>query len=333
MRFFSPLKLFRSAILLLFGLGLLAPVAPVNPAEAQRQSRGGRRRVDLAAVKLAGGSVVDFRSFESPALGMKATYSIFLPPSFHREQSRSYPAIYFLHGLNNDRTSWTVDRYGKIHEKLEAMMLQGTIPEFLMVHPDGANSFYCDYVDGSRNYEQFVTRDLIEHLEENYRAKKGRENRAIGGTSMGGYGALKIAMKFPHIYASVVGHSPIIFLGKNPLDVPEEMKSRRYYRFFESILGPIFGDPFRQELWDANNPLLLAREGDLSDLNIFFDYGTADRYNQSIHLDQGVKELHRVLTEAHVAHSFHEYPGEPHGWALVAAHLEESLPFLCQTFQ
>jgi len=276
--------------------------------------------------------VVNFNAFESKALGMQATYSIFLPPSFHREPERKYPAIYFLHGLNNDRTSWTVDRYGRIHEQLEAMMLDRKVPEFLMVHPDGGNSFYCNYADGTRKYEEYVIRDLIDHLEKNYRAKEGRENRAIGGTSMGGYGALKIAMKFPDIYASVVGHSPIIFLGENPLDVPEEMKSRRYYRFFESILGPVFGDPLQQKLWDENNPLLLARRGNLSNLNIFFDYGTADRYNQSIHLDQGVIELHRVLTEARVDHSFHEYPGEPHGWALVAAHLKESLPFLCQTF-
>jgi enterochelin esterase family protein len=317
---------------MLFGLGLLAMIAQIGAIEGPSQSRGGRRRVDLSPVRLAGGSRVEFKSFESKALAMEAGYSIFLPPSYDREPERKYPAIYFLHGLNNDRTSWTVDRYGRIHEKLEAMMLDQDIPQFLMVHPDGGNSFYCDYADGSRKYEEFITRDMIELLEREYRAKKGRENRAIGGTSMGGYGALKIAMKFPHLYASAAGHSPIIFLGSSPLDVPEEMKSSRYYRFFESILLPIFGDPFQQGLWDENNPLLLARRGNLSDLNIYFDYGTADRYNSSIHLDRGVQELHRVLTDAGVVHSYREHPGEPHGWALVAAHLGESLAFLCQTF-
>ena len=149
---------------------------------------------------------------------------------------------------------------------------------------------------------------------------------------MGGFGALKIAMKFPDRYAATVGHSPIIFLGKNPLDVPDEMKGSRYYQFFVGILRPLFGDPIRQELWDANNPLLLARSGKLGKLKIHFDYGTGDRYIQSIHLDQGVKALDRTLTDAMVAHSFKEYPGEPQGWALVAAHLPESLTFLSQTF-
>ncbi len=162
---------------------------------------------------------------------------------------------------------------------------------------------------------------------------KDRSHRAIGGTSMGGFGALKIAMKFPDRYSATAGHSPIIFLGKNPLDVPEEMKASRFFQFFGGILRPLFGDPLDQGLWDKNNPLLLARSGKLGNLKIHFDYGTADRYNQTIRLAEGVKALDRALTEAKVPHSFKEYPGEPHGWALVAAHIEESLEFLCQGFK
>ena len=149
---------------------------------------------------------------------------------------------------------------------------------------------------------------------------------------MGGYGALKIAMKFPDRYAATAGHSPIIFLGRNPLDVPEDMKASRFYGFFVSILKPILGDPVQQALWDANNPLLLAKSGKMDGLKILFDYGTEDRYIQSIHLDQGIKALDQDLTEAKVPHTLKVYPGEPHGWALVASHLQESMAFLCQTF-
>ncbi len=319
------------AAAVIFVLGLLSVSWFLEPLHAQLE--GGRRRGDLSPIRLPGGSVVEFQSFESQSLAASAYYSIYLPPSFFRESTRTYPVVYFLHGLNNDRTSWTVSRYGNIHQKVEEMILDGDVPEFLMVHPDGGNSFYCNYADGGSNYEDFVTRELVAHIEERYRARQDRKSRAIGGTSMGGYGALKIAMKFSDRYASTVGHSPIIFLGKNPLDVPEEMKSTRYYQFFVSILKQVFGDPFQQTLWDANNPLLLAKSGSLNNLNIFFDYGTADRYNRTIHLDEGVKALHQALTEAHVPHTFREYPGEPHGWALVATHLKESLPYLCQTFE
>jgi len=301
--------------------------------QAQAQFPEERRRTDLSPLSLPGGSVVEFKSFESKTLGATERYSVFLPPSFSKDPTRTYPVVYFLHGLNNDETSWTVDRYGSLQNRVEDLILAKKIPEIIMIHPRGDNSFYCNYEDGSRRYEDLITQELVSYAEANYHAKKGRENRAIGGTSMGGYGALKIAMKHPDLYAATVGDSPIIFLGRNPLDVPEEMKVSRYYQFFVGILKPIMGDPVRQDLWDANNPLVLAKSGKLDSLKMYFDYGTDDRYIPTIHLDQGVKALDKALSDAGVPHTFKIWPGEGHGWALVDAHVELSLPFLCQTFK
>lgn len=292
-----------------------------------------RRRTDLSPLSLPGGSVIEFKSFESKSLGMPARYSVFLPPSFSKSPARTYPVIYFLHGLNNDETSWTVERYGHIQNTLEHKMASGKIPEFIMVHPRGDNSFYCNFLDGSKRYEDLVTEELVIHMESQYRAKKGRENRAIAGTSMGGYGALKIAMKFPNRYAAVVGQSPIIFPGANPLELSESAKSSRFYSFFAGMLKPLFDDPVRQDLWDANNPLVLAKNGKLGKLKIYFDYGTQDRYIPMIHHDEGIGMLDRILTDAGVSHIFKIHPGEPHGWALIASHLDETLPFICQTFK
>jgi S-formylglutathione hydrolase FrmB len=292
-----------------------------------------RRRGDLSPLTLPGGSVVEFKTFDSATVGAPEPYSIFLPPSFAKNPNRTYPVVYFLHGLNNDHTSWTVERYGHLQEKVEQMIISGKIPEIIMVHPWGSNSFYCNYADGSKRFEDLVDEELVAYMESHYRAKKGRENRAIGGTSMGGYGALKIAMKHPDRYAAAAGISPIIFLGKNPLDVPDSVRTSRYYQFFVSILKPILGDPIQQDLWDTNNPLVLAKSGKLNQLKIYFDYGTEDRYIPVIHLDEGANTLDRDLTAAGVSHTMKIYAGEPHGWALVAAHLDVSLPFLCQSFK
>ncbi len=297
------------------------------------QNNEERRRGELTTLELPGGSKVEFSAYDSQALGGSQAYSIFVPPSFTKDPSRTYPVVYFLHGLNNDHTSWTVPRYGDLPGKVEQLILTGKIPEILLVNPKGDNSFYCNTADGTKKYEDFVVREISSYVESKYRGRKSRANRAIAGTSMGGYGALKIAMKYPDLFSSVAGHSPIILLGKNPLDVPEELKSARFYQFFVNIMKPIFGDPLRQELWDANNPLLLAKSAKLDHLRIFFDYGTEDRYIQSIRLDQGVKALDQALTEAKVDHTLKIYPGEPHGWALVASHLEESLAFLCRDFK
>jgi S-formylglutathione hydrolase FrmB len=316
-------------LLAISGLAVLIAFAPW----AQGQFNDERRRSDLSPISLPGGSVVEFKSFDSTCLGMQEHYSIFLPPSFSKNPSRTFPVVYFLHGLNNDETSWTVERYGHVQNSLEQRMISGKLPEFIMVHPRGDNSFYCNYLDGSKRYEDLVADELVTYMEHNYRASKGRENRAIAGTSMGGYGALKIAMKYPDRYAAVVGQSPILFPGANPLAASEEMKSSRFYSFFVNMMTPIFGDPIRQDIWDANNPLVLAKSRKLDKLKIYFDYGTDDRYIPLVHLDEGAKDLDRILTESNVPHTFKIHPGEPHGWALIAAHLEETLPFLSQTFK
>ena len=301
--------------------------------QAYAQYPGDRRRAALDPIALPGGSSVEFESFDSQCLGMQARYSIFLPPSYARIPERTYPVVYFLHGLNNDETSWTVERYGRMQDRIEKMMTAGTLPEFLMVHPRGDNGFYCNFLDGSRRYEDFIVQELTQYIEKNYRARKERANRAIAGTSMGGYGALKIAMKFPNRYAAVVGQSPILFPDENPLQIPEEMKTSRFYSFFTGMLKPIFGDPLQQDVWDANNPLKLAKNPELNSLRIYFDYGTDDRYIGMVRLDEGSRALDRILTETRVPHEFKIHEGEPHGWALVAAHLDETLPFLCRTFE
>jgi S-formylglutathione hydrolase FrmB len=176
-----------------------------------------------------------------------------------------------------------------------------------------------------------VVKELPAYVESHYRTKTGRQNRAIIGTSMGGYGALKIAMKYPERYAATAAHSPIVFPVRNPLEVPPEVLSSRRYQFFSEIFTTIYGDPFDQAYYDANNPLVLAKNAS-KDLSIYFDYGTADRYNQVVHLDQGLRKLDRTLTEAGVKHKFVEHPGEPHGWELVVAHIEESLGFVSNGF-
>ncbi len=316
---------------LLPAIGCIA-VAGILLQPLYSQPYGGRR-ADLNPILLPGGSTVEFMSFDSKSLGMQARYSVFLPPSFSKDTSRTYPVIYFLHGLNNDETSWTVERYGGIQNAIEELILSKKVPEFIMIHPRGDNSFYCNHIDGSRRYEDLVAQELIGYMEAQYRARKGRENRSIAGTSMGGYGALKIAMKYPDRYAAVAGQSPIIFPGAGPLELSEEAKSSRFYSFFVNMLKPIFGDPLRQDLWNANNPLVLAKKEEIKDLKIYFDYGTDDRYIAMTHLDDGNKALDQALTAADIPHIFKIRQGEPHGWALIAAHLDETLPFLCQTFE
>lgn len=294
--------------------------------------RGGppRRIRDPQTIHLPGGSRVEFRNFSSTALGTQAQYSIYFPPAYDKKPDRSFPVIYLLHGMFNDHTSWAVERYGNLPSVIENLLLSGEAPQFLMVHPNGENSFYTDFADGSKKYEQYIYKDLIQEIERNFRVKIGRANRAMAGTSIGGYGALKIAMKHVEVYNSVAAGSPIILLGKDPSEMMNS--SSRMARLFSSLFTQVFGTPFDRNHWKENSVEVLAHTGDFKDLNIYFAYGTADRYKDAFPMERSIQTIHRILTERGISHVFQIYEGEPHGWELLRNHIKEVLQFLTQTF-
>ena len=301
----------------LTGLGVL--VLPQAPAQAQSNSD---------SPKL--GERIEIRCFYATSLDREAEYSILLPPSYTGQVPRDYPVIYFLHGMNNDHTSWTQSRYGDIPAKLEALWREGALPEFLLVHPRGDNGFYSNSYDGGSRCEDYICRDLIREIEGNFRVQPDRRTRALGGTSMGGYGALKIAMKHPQLFGSVAAGSPIVFLGDDPLaTIP--VGPGRGSRFRERF-SRVFGDPVRREHWRQNSVEVLSRTTDLQDLRIYFAYGTADRYNRWFPMQQGLETLSRILSEKNLPHDFRTFTGEPHGWRLIAGHLQEIFTFLTATF-
>lgn len=320
----------RSRRFLLGALCLMGLLLACIALEAQR---GGppRRLENPVDLTLPHKSRVEFRSFRSSALGMNADYSVLLPPSYDEESDRSFPIVYFLHGLNNDHTSWATPRYGDLPARIDHLMSQGTLPHFVMVHPDGQNSLYTDSPDGTGNYETYIRGDLLQEIQRRYRVRTDAGGRAIGGVSMGAYGALKIAMKHSGLYASAAGVSPIVFLGEDPFEVLRSNPSRSS-TYFLRLVEKAFGDPMDHDYWKANSLEELARSASLAGLNLYFSYGTADRYNRRFPMEHGIKSLARILDERGVSHQCMIFEGEPHGWELVAAHLEETLAFLTQTF-
>ena len=309
----------------------LPPFGTLTSPQAAQRGGPPRRIPNPETILLAGGSRVEFREFSSQALGREIRYSIFVPPSYRRQPRRKFPVIYFLHGMFNDDTSWCVDRYGNLPLAIERMVLEGKVPEFLMVHPQGENSFYTDLADGSQKFEEYIRRDLIEEVERSFRVRRRRSARAIGGTSMGGYGALKIAIKYPQLYASAAAGSPIVLLGNDPTVHWAESSSRRG-RFFSELFANVFGDPIDREHWKNNSLGELARKAVVGDLRILLIYGTADRYNGLIPMEKGIRTLKKILSERGVAVQLEILENEPHGWNLVAGHLQETVEFLTRTF-
>ncbi len=280
-------------------------------------------------IHLSSGSRVEFHVFYSKSLEKNMDYSVFLPGSYDLLKS-VFPVVYFLHGINNDHTSWCTGSYGNLPEILDQAILELNLPEFIMLHPSGERGYYTDSVDGQALYERAFQSDFIKAMENKYRIRKDRAGRAIGGTSMGGYGALKMAFKHSDFYSAVAVGSPIILAGNDPQKALLHGKTKRSEFFFE-LLHDIYGNPVDLQHWKTNRLENLVT-GNLKGLRVMLLYGTADRYNQLLPLEEGILRLDKILKSSNVDHQLHVYAGEPHGWRLISSHLPQMLQFLTSSF-
>ena len=233
-----------------------------------------------------------------------------LPPSYDANPGRRYPVLYFLHGLGGDQSFLTSSGASNV---IEDAWEQKRLGEFVIITPDGENSFYINSRDGHVLYEDFFVREFVPQMERRFRLTGSRNGRAIGGVSMGGYGALRFAFKYPQMFASVAVHMPALL---------EQLPHGSAESGLGVFLGPAFGSPLNERFWQENTPFVFARTSHLQGLKIYFDCGDHDNYGFAA----GTRQMDRLLNERHVAHEAHIYPGG-HDWQFVAQHLEASMEF------
>jgi len=114
---------------------------------------------------------------------------------FHAEaKAQTYPVLYLLHGLGGNEQSAAVS--GEWTE-LQDLRRDHKAGDFLVVAPDGWDTFYINSRDGKTLYGDFFLREFMPFIERTYRVRAGRAARGISGFSMGGYGALRIGFRSP----------------------------------------------------------------------------------------------------------------------------------------
>jgi S-formylglutathione hydrolase FrmB len=178
------------------------------------------------------------------------------------------------------------------------------------------------------DYTDFLIAEFFPQIENNYRVKKGRSNRAITGFSTGGYSSLSIAFQHPELFDSVGAHAPMIVLC-SPFSPEAEQCFVEYdpersalipHEFIINLLKRIFQN---QEAWERQNPVYLARVQPLDDLPVYVDVADKDKRGY----DTGVCTLVSILSEQNVpvkfelvrglpAYSSHTYPGFLNGKAV-----------------
>ncbi len=243
-----------------------------------------------------GGSVIQQQVFYSPALGQHMSYLIYLPPGY-QSSSRPYPALYLLHGVAGDNTEWL--EIG-IPDAADRLIGRGEIQPILIVFPYGDAGYYVNSPNGGLRWQDYLIEDVVSGVDASYRTLPRPEKRAIGGLSMGGDGALQLAMRFPEIFSIAAAHSPSSRL------------------LFEHVPPDIYGD---EAFFRAHNPFWLAQDvAGASQVRIWIDVGDEDpwRWNAGA--------IHAALEARGIDHEFHLYPGLHEGDYWVD-HLDDYLDF------
>lgn len=277
----------------------------------------------LAPISAMAAGRVECSAVESRVLHGLVRYCALLPPSYDAQKARRYAVLYYLHGLSENEQA-LINSGG--WNLVENLMERGRIGEFLIVTPDGGRSFYVNSRDGRRRYEDFFIREFLPAIDRTFRTRAAKAYRGISGTSMGGYGALRFAFKYPQHFSSVSAHSAAL-IERLPNGLPSADLSGGARL---NILSDVFGSPFDRAFWEVNNPLTLARRSPragLGGLKIYFDCGREDEYG----FDAGARALNDLLKSRRVPHEFHLYSGG-HGWLYLAQHLHASLEFHSRAF-
>jgi acetyl esterase/lipase len=139
------------------------------------------------------------KTYSTPSRGAnaRASYRLYLPPGYERNQSRRYPVIYWLHGSGQDSREAIKQGWAST---LDAAIRSGITPPVIAILVQSPNdSYYVDSKDGKTPAETVIVRDLIAQVDSTYRTIARREGRAIAGHSMGGFGALRIGFKIPGV--------------------------------------------------------------------------------------------------------------------------------------
>ena len=230
-----------------------------------------------------------------------------LVPDVVSQSDESIPVLYLLHGLFGSWENWT--DLTKLRQYVDGS-------ELLIVMPDGGDNWYTD---SEERYESYLIQDLLPEIENRFRASADRQKRAIAGNSMGGYGALKIAFKYPEIFSFAASFS-------GAFHVTRFLPGMEGGELAPSILR-VFGDE-RSSMRADNDLFAIAAKAasNASQLpDIYFDCGIEDVFIEAN------REFTATLTAAGIEHEFFEVDGG-HDWPYWDERIRCLIPLIKQKF-
>ncbi len=224
---------------------------------------------------------------------------VFVPPV---NQAENLPLAILLHGVYG--SSWTWTQQGGVHLTALDMIQKGTIGPLVIAMPSdglwGDGSGYLPH--NQKDFEKWIVDDVPNAVIQNIHSVSEDSDLFISGLSMGGFGALRLGIKYADKFKAISAHSSITDLAQMPLFVEEPLEN---YLQTEVQENSVFG---------------IMEKYNTVKTNIRFDCGFEDQL-----LEQN-RKLHQQLTAARIEHVYDEFPGA-HEWSYWQEHIAKSLLF------
>lgn len=251
---------------------------------------------------------VDTLDIPSAVMQKNLRAGVVLPNSYAKGKT-NYPVLYLLHGGSGKFNDW-------LNKTPDKMLLQNLSDQYnlIIVTPEGEE--LSGYIDSplrkDSQFETYITKEVIEKIDNTYRTIRDRKGRVITGLSMGGHGALFLSGRHPDLYCAAGSMSGAVDLNRANWKIAPEFEKQVASRF-ESILGPAEAKP---DLYAANSVVNMVDKLKANGLPLIIDCGVDD------FLIEPNRELHRRLVYNKTPHDYSERPGA-HTWE----YWENSLPY------
>lgn len=286
---------FATAVLVAVSTALMAQAA--GPARASSPAL----RPAASPAKCGFGEAVrrperlELLDFHSAGLQRDICVAVLLPPE-PLDPPRSYPVVVLLHGLDGEPSVWV--RRAAIHEHLDRAVAAGILPPLIAVAPVGENGYWTNRADGRAPWGDMVVRELLGAVRAAYPAAAGPERTALVGFSMGGFGALSLALRHPEAVGAAVALSPTDIL----LAVADWPR-RAVYRH-------VFGDPADPARLATLNPVDLVRAGAGQGQHFALVHGTREPRK----FNEGTERLAAAMRASGLDVASRTVEGGGHGW-------------------
>lgn len=223
-------------------------------------------------------------SVYSKSMNKDVSVSLITPDCY--DEKSEFPVIYLLHGFSDNHQRWP---------KNEIVGILSDLYDIIFVMPDGGyDSWYFDspFIP-EYQYETFVSSELVTYIDINCKTIKDRSARAITGLSMGGHGAMYLAIRHQDTFGSAGSMSGGVDIRPFPENWNIAQKLGSYQEYPEN--------------WENNTVINLTHLLKPDSLNIIFDCGTEDFFFE-VNCN-----LHEKLMKEGIPHEFHTRPGG-HNW-------------------